>query len=129
MESRRCQELLKELRDLRHSDSKPFPYQGGRRLISEGDENLKDFIPDLNTYFMDIFGYASWDYKILKWLSEKIQKVKKDLSKSFFEKYHQYAILEQKVTQENTPDLYDQFMLYESIRQSLLILLEELPSD
>ncbi len=107
--------LIKELRELRMMDRNyPFPYEGCGKIYEATGKRFKDLVPDLNTYFMDICGYSSWDYKIPKWSSEKAREVKKWMIKSFFEKHPMYHPIESLITEDNTPDLHRQFVIYEN---------------
>ena len=54
-------ELLREIYKVQSEDSdQPFPYAGCSELLKKAGGNYGDFIPDLNTYFMEISGYCSW---------------------------------------------------------------------
>lgn len=116
-------ELLAELRELDRTDTSPFPYQGCRKLIRHAPEASDGLIPNLNTYFMDIVGYASWGKGILKWPEQKVQQTIARLSVTFFEKHPEYSTLESMITKSSTPDLYANLALYERMRLCLLQIL------
>ena len=118
-------ELLAELRELERADANPFPYQGCRKLISHDPEASDGLIPCLNTYFMDIAGYASSGKKILKWAEQEVQQAIRQLTVPFFEKHPEYSTLEPMITKNSTPDLYATLALYERMRLCLLQILSK----
>jgi hypothetical protein len=120
--------LIKILRQLFDEAHSPFPYEGCRFLLKSGNSDYQHFVFDLDLYFSELAGYSSLGKKILKWSDEKVADVKNKLSKTFFEKHPEYKPLEEIISKNSTPDLYDQLELYENIRQTLMKLLYILAS-
>jgi hypothetical protein len=104
----------------------PFPYDGCRAVLKRAGREHEHLISDLDQYFSEIAGYSSWGRKILTWPKEKVEQVRKRLSRSFFQKHEDYKPLEAMITQVDTPDLYAELELYETMRNTLLALLSQL---
>ena len=105
---------------------KPFPYEDCRKISVLGRVKPGDLIPDLDLYFSKLAGYCSWDGRILKWPHEKVAYVRKDISKSFFEKHPEYQPLRETITETVAPDLFSDLALHEEMRQTLLKILDSL---
>ena len=45
-----------------------FPYDDIRFLMTRVGSTSQDFIGDLDYYFFNLMGYASWGRKILRWI-------------------------------------------------------------
>jgi len=100
----------------------PFPCDDCRWLRNEFEveDELEGFIPDLSLWFSDVAGYCSWGKRILNWSEEKLKGTREFLSSSFFDWHPEYGVLERAITEENTPDIYEDLLLYERMRKKLL---------
>lgn len=87
-----------------------------RRAIDKG------FIPDLDYYWSSIAGYSSWNEKAPRRDFEKRLKLARLLDKEFFAKHPEYQTVRRWITEENTPDLHRDFVLYEEMRVNALAL-------
>ena len=120
----KAEAIAMEITEIYEQRISPFPSEDLRWLKSEFDANLDDLGVNLNLWFMNLAGYASWGKRILSWSGEKVLQVRGDLSYDFFEEYPQYAWLKIHITMVNTPDLYEQFQLSEQQRLKLHALLD-----
>ncbi|MBA3602026.1 MAG: hypothetical protein H0W45_12505 [Acidobacteria bacterium] len=122
------EEKLKILQELYKSDFlHPFPYQDCEKVSFEND--FEDFIPSLDLYFSDIAGYCSWGKKIGSWSAEKIETVKNHLQKSFFERFPKFIKLKSKITDRETPQLYNQLLIFDLMRLTLFDILLEVKAE
>ena len=121
---KQVEEKLKILRELYQSDFlRPFPYQDCRKILLAEDN---EFIPSLDMYFSDIAGYCSWGKGILSWSAEKIDEAKNRLQISFFQKFPKFESLKSKISDTETPKLYNQMLIYELMRLTLIDILSEI---
>jgi len=121
------EEKLKILRKLYRSDLlNPFPYSDCRKILTEKDE---DFIPCLDIYFSDIAGYCSWGKQILSWSNEKTIETKNNLQKSFFQKFPAFSEVSLKISDKETPQLYNQILIYDLMRLTLVDILSEIEAE
>lgn len=102
----------------------PFPHQDCRKISS--DEN---FVPSLDLYFSDIAGYCSWGIRIKKWDGEKIEIAKKQLQNSFFQRFVGFSELKLKINEKQTPQLFNQMLIYDLMRLTLLDILSEIKTN
>ena len=120
------QEKLEILQSLYKADLlNPFPYDDCRKLLADKNGEFEDLIPCLDLYFSDIAGYCSWGKRSLDWTGEKNEEVKRQLQKSFFQKFPQYISLKPHINESNTPKLFNQFLIYDLMRLTLLDILSE----
>lgn len=121
------EEKLKILQKLYRSDLlNPFPYGDCRKILLEKDE---DFIPCLDVYFSDIAGYCSWGKRILSWSNEKTIETKNGLQKSFFQKFPAFSEVALKISDKETPQLYNQILIYDLMRLTLVDILSEIEEE
>lgn len=119
------EEKLKILGKLYKSEFlQPFPHQDCRKISS--DEN---FVPSLDLYFSDIAGYCSWGVKIKKWDGEKIEIAKRHLQNSFFQRFVGFSELKLKINEKQTPQLFNQKLIYDLMRLTLLDILSEIKTN
>jgi len=88
-----------------------------RRVIKKG------FGPDLNTYQMAVAGPSRWCHLLLEWPFKKRQNLADWLEKDFFERWPEYLPVRHWITEENTPDLYRDFVLHEEMKMNVLALI------
>ena len=113
-------------RTYEEEDRGPFPSADCRELMRDFPFDDHWFATYLDTYCSDIAGHCSWGKGILKWPAEKLRKSHGLLSFSFFDLYPQYANLQRLITDDETPDLFEELKLYDKLRRQLLVLLFEL---
>lgn len=105
--------------------SSPFPYDDCFWLRQEFESKADDLlIPYLDLWFLDIAGFCSWGKRILNWSESKVVQARSKVSLGFFEQHPQYAILERFITKDNTPDLFGQLLLFETMRHQLIRLFD-----
>jgi hypothetical protein len=121
------EEKLKILQKLYRSDLlNPFPYSDCRKILLEKDE---DFIPCLDIYFSDIAGYCSRGKRILSWSNEETTEAKNRLQKSFFQKFPAFLEVSLKINGKETPQLYNQILIYDLMRLTLVDILSEIEEE
>ncbi len=116
--------LADELGRLCKEDVRPFPYNDVRVLRQQARKRWLDLVPDLDMHFSTIAGYCTWGRRILDWPQDKVQEVRASLAQTFFEQHREYLPLELKINANDTPALYADLLLYETMRQTLLTLLD-----
>lgn len=104
----------------------PFPYDDCRKLLADKKKEFEDFIPSLDMYFSDISGLCSWGKRSLKWTDDQLEEFTPQLQKSFFQKYPEFAPLEPSITDKNTPKLFNQLLIYDLMRLTLLDILPDI---
>lgn len=101
-------------------DQGPFPYEDCRKLLQEvGNKLYGDLVPDLNTYFYEIYSYSAGAKNLVTWSNEELAQSRKLFHKSFFDRYPQYAALQPIINQDNVPALAQRMSLYNQMRLSL----------
>ena len=121
------QKKLEILQSLYKADLlNPFPYDDCRKLVADKENDFEGLIPCLDTYFSDIAGLCSWGERSLSWTDEYIGKFGPDLQKSFFQKFPVFAPLEASINEKNTPRLFNQFLIYDLMRLTLLDILPDI---
>lgn len=121
------QEKLEILQSLYKADLlNPFPYDDCRKLLANKNGDFEDLIPCLDLYFSRIAGYCSWGKRSLNWTSEKIEETRHGLRQSFFQKFPKYAALKSSINEKNTPELFNQLLVYDLMRLTLLDVLSEM---
>jgi hypothetical protein len=88
-----------------------------------------DLIPLLDAYFAGIAGLCSWGERSLNWSEEFIDEYTPLLKKSFFQKFPVFTPLEALITEKNTPKLFNQFLIYDLMRLTLLDILPDINSE
>lgn len=125
----KAESMAREITELFESDISAFPSEDCRWLKSEFEANLDDLYTDLTMWFMTVAGYSSWGKQLLSWSEDKVRQVRDVIRFSFFDEYPQYKWLEIHITKANTPDLYEEFQLYEQLRNKLRTLLDFMLSE
>lgn len=121
------QKKLEILRSLYKADLlNPFPYEDCRKLLGDRRGEFEDFIPSLDTYFADIAGLCSWGKGSLNWTDEYIKQYEPKLRQSFFQEFPAFASLEISINETNTPTLFNQLLIYELMRMTLLDILPDI---
>jgi len=124
------EEKLKILQELYKSDFlHPFPHQDCRKILAENGGEFEDFIPSLDLYFSDVAGYCSWGKKISSWSVEKVNNVKAELQKTFFQRFPKFSDLQSKITENETPNLHSQLLIFDLMRLTLLDILSEIKTE
>jgi hypothetical protein len=122
-----CQEKLEILKTLYKFDSlHQFPSEDCQKVLKAKKNQSEDFMFELISYFSTIAGYSSWGKRALRWNYEQITAAEKLLEKSFFEAFPKFAELKQTVTEKNTPKLYNQLLLHDLMRLTLLDVISEI---
>ncbi len=106
-----------------HLGKGPFPYKDCYALQKRKDIPTSDFIPELDYYFGNIAGYSSWASRLIDKSIEERQKAKKILEKNFYEYFPDLARLENMITKDQTPKLFELMQQTEIARLALLELL------
>ena len=123
-------EKLKILRKIYKSDFlQPFPYQDCRKILQRTDAGFEDFIPSLDVYFSDVAGYCSSGKRIDDWSIEKIEKAENQMQKSFFDRFSRFSELKSAITERETPQLYNQLLIYDLMRLTLIDILSEIKTE
>jgi hypothetical protein len=124
-----CQEKLEILKTLYKFDSlHRFPSEDCQKVLEAKKYQSEDFTFELISYFSTIAGYSSWGKRALRWNYEQISAAEKLLEKSFFETFPKFAELGKIVTEKNTPKLYNQLLLHDLMRLTLLDVISEMKS-
>ncbi|MFJ7513241.1 YxiJ family protein [Peribacillus simplex] len=112
-------QLYKELENLKKNLYNPFPYRDTDKIQEDFNKELSEedcLTGDLNTYWMNIAGSLSY---VLRGNSKRIPQGQLEwLHISFFDIFHQYRFLEEKMA--DYPTLYEEYMNNEKVRQLLL---------
>ena len=118
------------LYQMSQKDQGPFPYEDCRKLLQEAGNNLYgDLVPDLNTYFYEIYSYSAGARNLVAWSSEELVQSRKLFHKSFFDRYPQYAPLQPVINQDNVPTLAQRMSLYDQMRVKLTKFIKVLIDD
>lgn len=125
----KAESMAREITELFESDISPFPSEDCRWLKSEFEANLDDLHTDLTMWFMTVAGYSSWGKQLLSWSEDKVRQVRDVIRYSFFDESPKYKWLEIHITEGNTPDLHEEFQLYEQLRNKLCTLLDFMLSE
>lgn len=107
---------------------KRFPYQDCYQLQRKFPVLRDDFIPDLDSYFSFVAGYASSATTLDSRSREELERAIPRLGRSFFESYPQYAPFAAQISKESTPDLFEQLRRTNRSRKSLVKIMRELLS-
>ncbi len=124
------EEKLKILKALYKSDFlQPFPYRDCEKILTVVGNKFENFVPSLDLYFSDVAGHCSWGEKIAFWSVEKVEAVENQMQKSFFDRFPKLSELKDKITDRETPQLYNQFLIYNLMRLTLADILSELKAE
>lgn len=108
------------LYQMSQEDQGPFPYEDCKKLLREAGNNLyDDLVPDLNTYFYEIYSYSAGAKNLVAWSSEELTPSRNLFYKSFFDRYPKYTPLQTIINKDNVPTLAQRISLYDQIRLSL----------
>ncbi|MGF6949057.1 hypothetical protein QF028_001562 [Neobacillus sp. B4I6] len=111
--------IYEELKTLKESLYNPFPYRDTDNIQEDFNKELSEedcLTGDLNTYWMNIAGSLSY---VLKGNSKSIPQGQIEwLHLSFFDIFHQYRFLEDKMA--DYPTFYEEYMNNEKARKLLL---------
>ncbi len=108
------------LYQMSQEDQGPFPYEDCKKLLREAGNNLyDDLVPDLNTYFYEIYSYSAGAKNLVAWSSEELTHSRNLFYKSFFDRYPKYTPLQTMINKDNVPTLAQRISLYDQIRLSL----------
>lgn len=112
-------EIYEELKSLKESLYNPFPYRDTDKIQEDFIKELPEedcLTADLNAYWMNIAGSLSY---VLKGNSKGIPKGQIEwLDLSFFDIFHQYRFLEEKMAEY--PTFNEVYMNYEKARKLIL---------
>ena|SRR5205807_5082712 len=121
------QEKLEILQALYKADLlNPFPYDDCRKLLADKNGDFEDLVPCLDTFFSNIAGLCSWGKRSLTWTDEELERIGPQLQKSFFQKFPAFAPLEASISEKSTPKLFDQLLIYDLMRLTLLDILQDI---
>lgn len=117
----RINQLIKRLQHL-GSDRRiyPFPGEDCRTLIPDGGKYYHDLVTLLDLYSIDIVGYSKFARRICNLSPEKRKALEADLRDSFFDKHPEYKVLQERITENETPHLFEVLSLFEQMRLALL---------
>lgn len=123
--------ILETLAWLVEADDRLFPYADIRhiyrtvtsRKIRTRRAIKKGFGPDLSTYLYAIYSPTRWCHVLLGWPADKRRDLAEWLAQDFFERWPEYLRVRRWVTEENTPDLYRKFVIYEEMKVNVLALI------
>lgn len=73
-------------------------------------------IPDLDIFFSDLAGFASSPEMITTRPAEQIERYARVLRESFFARFPEHGAIAKYITQQATPQLFEQLSAAESIR-------------
>ena len=120
-------EKLRILQELYKSDFlRPFPHQDCRKILSRNVNGFEDLIPCLDVYFSDVAGFCSRAKRISSWSFEENESAEGKMKKSFFDRFPQFSNLKPEITEKETPQLYNQLLIYDLMRLTLFDVLSEI---
>lgn len=124
--------LTSQIKSLSQEWPQPFPYADCRKVLSDLAQmeagkmrRASDFIPDLNTYFYNVYSYSHGVTELMHWPADKLLKAHETLKRSFFQQYARYKPAEWMINQINTPQLYQEMALSDQLRHLLLALISQ----
>lgn len=117
--------LLDRLAVINAKDRGPFPYRDCRMLL-EGTSGYEELIPDLDSYFSELAGYASSGPRLLQWRTDKVNQVRGELTQTFYDRFPKYRPLAPRVTAATTPDLFAALRMADEKRAVLTELMREM---
>ncbi|MDQ0242792.1 hypothetical protein J2S09_000328 [Bacillus fengqiuensis] len=111
--------IYEELKAIKESLYNPFPYSDTDKIQDDFNKEFSEddcLTGDLNTYWMNIAGSLSY---VLSGSSKRIPQGQIDwLHLSFFDIFHQYRFLKEKMA--DYPTFYEEYMNHEKVRRLLL---------
>ena len=124
------EEKLKILQELYKSDFlHPFPHEDCRKILRRHDNRFELLVPCLDVYFSDVAGFCSRAKRISDWSFEENESATGKMRKSFFERFSQFSDLKPEITEKETPKLYNQLLIYDLMRLTLLDVLSEIRNE
>ena len=121
------EEKLKILQQLYRSDLLyPFPYNDCAKIAAKDDG---DFVPSLDLYFSDIAGFCSSGKRILFWSNEQTKIPKHTLQKTLVQRFPAFAKISKSVNDKETPKLYNQILICDLMRLTLIDILSEIENE
>lgn len=109
---------------------KPFPYEDCRRVKSaariKAENDLTGLVPDLDHYFSFVAGFASSASGLRNRSREQLVKAIPWLEKGFFDWFPNYRPLESLINVEQTPWLFRELDITDSIRIELATIIREM---
>ncbi len=114
-------EELKEMAKLQQSH--PFPYADCRKIHDMSGNRDESFIPDLDTYFYDLWSVCHGINHLLRRPFSEIEAARQYFTVPLPERYVRYKPLFVLASQESTPDLYHRLEECARMKQKLLDIL------
>lgn len=111
-----AQRILERSDGRRHSR---FPTADINKLTSNDDERNR-LHGSLEMYLSGIAGYASGADRLSRRPRAELEAGRQFLSRSFFDKHKEYAHYRAKITEDQTPDLFQEMEIAELNRTDLL---------
>jgi len=106
-----------------------FPYDDCFRIAQKEPIESEGLIPELDWYFGTVAGYCSSASRLGNRPKEELKRAQKSLALSFFEVFPRLAHIENLMTPDQTPKLYERMKYTEEARLALLDLLNALKID
>jgi hypothetical protein len=100
-----------------------FPYHDCYLLADSMGLPREDLIPELDLYFSQIAGYVSSASRLGSRSPAEIEKALQVLGKDFFQVFPHLQFLQDRINEEETPDLFRRMRAVEEMRSRLLHLL------
>ncbi|MFC3883298.1 YxiJ family protein [Bacillus songklensis] len=111
--------IYEQLKMLEKTLYNPFPYDDTDKIQDDFNKELSEedcLTGDLNSYWMNIDGSLIY---VLRGRSKRIPQGQIDwLHLSFFDIFHQYRFMEEKMA--DYPTFYEEYMNFEKVRKLLL---------
>ena len=104
----------------------PFPYRDCYWLAETVKRPDSELIPELDSYFADIAGYASSASRLHNRTPEELQRARRILSRDLYERFPDPHVFRSYISEESTPELYRTIELAGRMRLALLGLLGEI---
>lgn len=77
-------------------------------------------------YLSCIAGYASSADRLGRRPRAELIETKRNLSQSFFEKYHSLTVYRDAITENSTPKLFRDLLIADKLRKELLVVIDEI---
>lgn len=109
------------LYEMSQKDRGPFPYEDCRQILREaGTDVYDDLIPDLSSYFYDIYSHSAGAKNLVSWSDIELTRSQKAFRKSFFDRHPKYSPLEPAINLNNASTLAQRMKLYDQLRHNLI---------